>query len=89
MNLNAPAYLFGASRDIPDRKIYFTASPYDWLDATIFYVDITNKEYIFWNGGSDPTKTYKDKGFNIKASFDLSNSTYLGIGANDIAGTGL
>tara|TARA_Y100000992_G_scaffold148494_1_gene98964 strand:+ start:12739 stop:14706 length:1968 start_codon:yes stop_codon:yes gene_type:complete len=88
MNLNAPAYLFGASRDIPDRKIYFTASPYDWLDATIFYVDITNKEYIFWNGGSDPTKTYKDKGFNIKASFDLSNTTYLGIGANDIAGTG-
>ena len=30
-------------RSIPDRKYMLTASPYDWLEATIFYVDITGK----------------------------------------------
>ena len=50
-------------RNDPDRKILITASPFNWLDASIFYVDITGKPY-FDNESS--TQSYKDKGFNFK-----------------------
>ena len=38
---------FGMSfiRSDPDRKINFNISPTDFFDATIFYVDITGKDY--------------------------------------------
>ena len=53
-------------------------------DATIFYVDITGKEY-----GSGFKQSYKDKGFNLKISpFKLLDHSFA-IGFNDMAGTGL
>ena len=89
LTLGSPAYAFGAIRNEPDRKVFLTASPYDWLDATLFYVDITGKEYIYWNVGPGPSnQSYKDKGFNLKTSFELQNNLFIGVGANDIAGTG-
>ena len=32
-------------RGHPDRKILLTGSPFNWLDATLFYADITNLPY--------------------------------------------
>lgn len=82
--LDENRYAFSFSRNDPERFITFTASPFDWLDATIFYVDITKKAY-----GGGFTQSYKDKGFNIKLSpFKLLNHNFA-IGFNDIAGTGL
>lgn len=71
-------------RSIPDRKYMLTASPYDWLEATIFYVDITGKDYPGIN------QSYKDKGFNVKAKIfeETEFLPAIAIGANDIAGTG-
>ncbi len=71
-------------RSIPDRKYLLTASPYDWLEATIFYVDITGKDYPGIN------QSYKDKGFNLKAKIFEETEFFpaVAIGANDIAGTG-
>ena len=74
------------SRNSPDRKILVTASPFNWIDASIFYVDLTGKAY----GVGSNTQSYKDKGFNFK--FLLLNANRfpsLAIGINDFAGTGI
>lgn len=87
--MNESNYSYGIIRNIPERKLYFTASPFDWLDATIFYVDITKKPYLYWNIGEAPAnQSYKDKGFNIKATFDFFDKHKIAIGFNDFAGTG-
>ena len=87
--MKASNYSIGLVRNSPVRRLYVTASPFDWLDATIFYVDIANKPYIFWNTGEEnPNQSYKDKGFNIKASFDLFDDHKIAFGLNDFAGTG-
>ena len=71
-------------RNDPDRKILITASPFNWLDASIFYVDITGKPY-FDNESS--TQSYKDKGFNLKFCFMIGNLPAIAFGVNDFAGT--
>lgn len=74
----------GFLRSSPDRKINFMISPTDFFDATIFYVDITGKDYP-----GDFKQSYKDKGFNFKFRlYEHSNSAFS-IGINDVAGTGL
>ena len=73
-------------RDTPDRRLNLTISPFDWLDATIFYTDIANKPY-----GNGFNQSYKDKGFNLKLSI-INEHRYLpnlAVGFNDFAGTGL
>lgn len=74
------------SRFEPDRKFVLTASPFDWLDASIFYVDIVSLDY---NNGFD--QTYKDKGFNLKIRLleERQNLPSISIGLNDLAGTGI
>ena len=48
-------------RGFPDQKINITASPFNWLEATLFYTNIENIDYA----GSLFRQSYKDKGFNI------------------------
>ena len=72
-------------RGQPDRKLMLTANPFEWMQATLFYVDITNREY-----GGGFNQTYKDKGFNLK--INLLKEGYLpalSVGLNDLAGTGI
>lgn len=73
-------------RDTPDRKYNLTISPFNWLDATIFYTDVTNKSY-----GNNFKQSYKDKGFNLKLNIINEHRYFpnLAIGFNDLAGTGL
>lgn len=68
----------------PDQKLTFTSSPYDWMEASVFYTNIQDKEY-----GSGFSQDYKDKGFNIKLRLK-EEGLYpaIAIGINDIAGTG-
>ena len=75
---------FSLKRDYPNRNLNLTLSPFNWLDFTVFYVDIVNKEYP---GGFK--QSYKDKGFNLKFSLkEKGNWPAIAIGMNDIAGTG-
>lgn len=89
--INIPsAYTYGEGtftaqllRSEPDRKFNITASPFNWLDATIFYVDITGLDY-----GGNFKQSYKDKGFNYKFKIkDKGMLPAIAIGGNDIAGT--
>ena len=72
-------------RSDPDRKFALLASPFDWLDANLFYVDIGGLPY----GPNDLYKqSYKDKGFSAKISIPLEKNLIFAFGANDLAGTG-
>ena len=67
------------------RKLSVLVSPFDWMDANIFYVDIPALPY----GPDNKYKqSYKDKGFSLKFSIPIDNNTLFAIGANDLAGTG-
>ena len=74
----------------PDQKLSLTSSPYDWMEASFFYMNIED-EQICRNGelGEVYCQGYKDKGFNFK--FRVMEEGLLpaiAIGINDIAGTG-
>ena len=81
-NLTSSEYAIILERNNPDRRLVVTASPFDWLDANFFYVDITGKEY-----GNVFSQSYKDKGFNFKISPFRLFDHQIAIGFNDIAGT--
>ena len=74
----------------PDQKITFTASPYDWLEASVFYMNLP--DLIQCRGGQFGDRYcsgYKDKGFNVKIRLkDEGKPPALAVGINDMAGTG-
>ena len=74
----------------PDQKISLTSSPFDWMEASFFYMNIEDKE-LCRNNGQDETfcQSYKDKGFNFKVRLKEEGILpAIAIGINDIAGTG-
>ena len=69
----------------PDQKITVSSSPYDWLEASLFYTNIQGLPYPGYE-----YQDYKDKGFNVKIRLkDQGNFPAVAIGVMDIAGTGL
>ena len=74
----------------PDQKITMTSFPYDWMEASFFYMNIENDQLCRGNSfGQSFCQGYKDKGFNFKLR--VKEEGYLpaiAIGINDIAGTG-
>ena len=69
----------------PDQKMTFTSSPYDWLEASLFYTNIQGLPYPGFE-----YQDYKDKGFNVKIRLKEQGSLpAIAIGAMDLAGTGL
>jgi hypothetical protein len=68
----------------PDSRINLTLYPYDWLEASLFYSNISGKPYPGYE-----TQDYKDKGFNMKIKLlDEGRFPALAIGLDDFAGTG-
>ena len=74
----------------PDKKISLTSSPYDWMEASLFYVDINEQKLCRSNvQGEIFCQGYKDKGFNFKIRVKEEGLLpSIAIGINDIAGTG-
>ena len=73
----------------PDQKLTLTSSPYDWLEASIFYTNI--KRYPYCDGPDDfCNQDYKDKGFNLKLRLKEEGLLpAIAVGGYDIAGTGI
>jgi len=67
-----------------ERRYIVHASPFDWLDINLFYIDLGRISY-----GGGFSQSYKDKGFNLKFSYQISENSRLALGLNDFAGTGL
>lgn len=79
-------------RSYPDRKLFLVASPFEWLEASVFYTSIENKPYIAYK--SDyifENQSYKDKGFNFKLKILPETNFFpqVALGLNDLGGTGL
>ena len=74
----------------PDQKISLTSSPYDWMEASFFYMNIEDNQLCRNNGqGEIFCQGYKDKGFNFKVRVKEEGTLpAIAIGINDIAGTG-
>jgi hypothetical protein len=73
-----------------DQKLTMTSSPYDWMEASFFYMNIPDKELCRGNQFNQTfCQGYKDKGFNFKLRIK-EEGTYpaIAIGINDIAGSG-
>lgn len=69
----------------PDQKITITSSPYDWLEASLFYSNIKENPV-----GCNFQNCRKDKGFNFKVRLKEEGVLpSLAMGINDIGGTGL
>ncbi len=74
----------------PDQKISLTSSPYDWMEASFFYMNIEDSQRCRENfQGQRFCQGYKDKGFNFKIRIKEEGVfPAIAIGINDIAGTG-
>ena len=79
---------FTFSSSYPNEYTAFTATPFEWMEATYRYVEIKNKNYgpAAYSGN----QTWKDKGFDLKIrllkeDFILPS---IAIGLRDLAGTG-
>lgn len=76
------------SASFPNEYTAYTASPFNWLEATYRYTEIKNRLYgqSFYSGN----QTWKDKGFDLK--FHLIDESFLfpsiALGLRDLAGTG-
>jgi hypothetical protein len=71
------------------QKMTLTSNPYDWLEASFFYMNLP-KERICraWNGEAI-CEGFKDKGFNLKLRLKEEGIfPALAIGLMDFAGTG-
>lgn len=92
-NILTPTARFNAEGDIditisktsPINEINVSASPYNWLQASLYYKDINVRRYY---PGSD--QSYKDKGFSFKLKLkDEDKYPAIALGFNDIAGTSI
>ena len=74
----------------PDQKITMTSYPYDWMEASFFYMNIENDQLCRGNAfGQNFCQGYKDKGFNFKLRVKEEGIfPAVALGINDIAGTG-
>ncbi len=84
------SYGFTLYNGDPDQKITMTSSPYDWMEASFFYMNIEDRQLCRGNAlGESFCQGYKDKGFNFKIRVKEEGLLpAIAIGINDIAGTG-
>jgi hypothetical protein len=74
----------------PNQTVTLSASPFDWLEASFFYTNITDRPYCYDFTSEFCLQDFKDKGFNVKTRLkEQGVFPALAIGLNDFAGTGL
>jgi len=68
----------------PDQKVTLTSNPYDWFEASFFYMNLQGIPYPGYE-----YQDYKDKGFNAKLRLKKEGVfPAIAIGLYDFAGTG-
>ncbi len=77
-------FAFGASTELPFKRLYAKAQFFPWMEAVVRYTEGEHKRYA---GGP---QSWKDKGIDLK--FRLFNETnnfpQIALGFNDFGGTG-
>ena len=73
-----------------DQKITVTSNPYDWFEASVFYMNTELEPTCRGIGDQVFCQGYKDKGFNVKFRLkEEGNLPAIAIGLMDFAGTGI
>ena len=81
------ATLYGGS---PDTRLTFTSSPFEWLEASLYYTRIKDRPYCEREFDDACRQSYKDKGFNFKVRLRKEDKfPAVSLGINDLGGTGL
>jgi len=74
---------------IPDNKITVTSNPFNWLEASFFYMQNVNQLYCSQLYDPVCLQTHKDKGFNAKLRIkEQGIFPAIAVGGYDLAGTG-
>ena len=74
----------------PNQTVTLSASPFNWLEASFFYTNVTDRPYCYEPGDVVCQQDFKDKGFNIKIRLkEQGKLPAIAIGLNDFAGTGI
>ena len=74
----------------PNQTVTVSASPFNWLEASFFYTNVTDRPYCYEPGDVVCEQDFKDKGFNIKVRLkEQGVFPAVAIGMNDFAGTGI
>ena len=74
----------------PNQTITLSANPFNWLEASFFYTNVTDRPYCYEEFDVVCQQDFKDKGFNIKARLkEQGVFPAVAIGLNDLAGTGI
>lgn len=74
----------------PNQTVTISASPFNWLEASFFYTNVTDRPYCYEPGDVVCQQDFKDKGFNIKVRLkEQGVFPAVAIGLNDFAGTGI
>lgn len=83
------AFRFNANRTAPYSRYSISAQPLPWMEGTLRYIAISNRNYS--ENENFSTQSLKDKAFDFK--FRLLKESYwlpdLSVGFRDLAGTGL
>ena len=74
----------------PNQTITLSANPFNWLEASFFYTNVTDRPYCYEEFDVVCQQDFKDKGFNMKARLkEQGVFPAVAIGLNDLAGTGI
>ena len=74
----------------PNQTITLSANPFNWLEASFFYTNVTDRPYCYEFADVVCQQDFKDKGFNVKARLkEQGVFPAVAIGLNDLAGTGI
>lgn len=70
----------------PYRRFNFNLQPFDWLETSFRYVDVTNRSYL----SSKTGQSYKDKSIDLKLKLASESRWWpqMAVGIRDLAGTG-
>ncbi len=77
------------SKVAPYNRFGFTLQPFDWLEGTFRYTDVSNR--LYGPEALSGDQNYKDKAFDIKLRLLEEDALrpQVAVGGRDIAGTGL
>ena len=74
----------------PNQTMTLSANPFNWLEASFFYTNVTDRPYCYEIYDVVCQQDFKDKGFNIKVRLkEQGVLPAIAIGFNDFAGTGI
>ena len=73
-----------------DQKLTLTSNPYDWFEASFFYMNLEQRQLCRAYGNAKTyCQGYKDKGFNLKVRLKEEGVLpAIAVGLMDFAGTG-